>query len=457
MDYSGRISREFSPQSSLLILLNPGRVTRHCLLDMADAARSLGIPVHTYELGPLWAMIQSGKPAEPAAYAAWLAERNVGAVLGYTCNGVTEFPFFRNAEGRPVSLFEYLGISHIMWWTDHPQWANERIALRPELQPVLSSPNQYHFLKSDAAAREVREILGWRNCMGMPVAENPDRYAPNAVREPEFDLVCITGAPPALDGELEVLLECDDPRLDEILRIVERKCVVQLQSLFRQHGPQTMWTALERLAADWCGGRRAETLTTAYEVFTQLESEHPDATQWVRANYQVYFSALEILWQFGRWQRTFYVRYLARFFKVGVFGSDWSSVGLGPGGWVDYDDQAAVYARGRIALNISQAGDEQGVAHKPFQIAAARVPMAHLFRRGLEECFVPRDEVSTFESPREARERIGKLLDDPARREAMAGAAYERVRRDHTWRVRLPQMLACLGEKFALPAAHHQS
>jgi len=463
MNYAGRLDRGFQAQPSLLILLNPGRVTRHCLLDMADAARALDLSVHTYELGTLWEFIRSGKSPNPAAFATWLKERNVGAVLGYTCNGLLEFPCFRDPTGRPISIYEYLGIPHLMWWTDHPQWASERIALRPDLQPLLASSNQYHFLKSEAAACEVRELLSWRNCIGLPVAENPDRYSPKPNPHPDFDIVCITGAPPALDAELESMVESADPNLDALLKVVERNSSESLAALLRDRGPRSAASVLVRFAHDWCAARRSAPLSTSYEILLGLKDEHPVATQWMKANYQTYFDALHILWEFGRWQRTFYIRYLSRFFKTGVFGSDWSSVGLGPGGWVDYDDQASVYARGRIALNIPQAGDEQGVAHKPFQIAAARVPMAHLYRRGLEDCFVPGEEVLTFESPREARDRIAALLSDPPRRDAMVAAAYERVQRDHTWKARLPQMLSVLGDRFPnpksstaqLPETHH--
>jgi len=169
------------------------------------------------------------------------------------------------------------------------------------------------------------------------------------------------------------------------------------------------------------------------------------ATAWIRTNYLVYFYALEALWEFGRWQRTFVTRYLARHLKVGVFGYDWSSIGITGGGWVEYDNQPQVYARGRVAMNISQCNDEEGIAHKPFQMAACGAPMVHINRSGLEQCFEPGREVETFLTPREALEKIQALLDDPNRRTDMARAARERVCRDHSWQVRVPQLLSKAG------------
>jgi len=433
---------------SLLVLLNPGRVTRNCLLDMIGAARALGLRVLTYELGPLWEMRQSGRQPDASAFAEWLRANNVKAVLGYAHNGLLEFPVARTADGRTVSFFEQLGIPHLMWWTDHPQWASERIALQADLQPLLASENQFHIVKSEAAAREIRGILGWRNVHGMPVAENPDRYGAKDPAEPDFDIVCISGAPPSLDPTLAKPLERDDPDSTEIMRFVEGMVNRRLESLWRERAPARLVVDLDRLGRAWSEGRRIEPLAVCFDLFDRLSVEHPDAANWLRSEYRVYFDALEILWEFGRWQRTFYLRYLSRYFKVGVFGSDWSSVEMGPGGWVDYDQQANIYARGRVALNIPQAGDEQGVAHKPFQIAAANVPMAHLFRKGIEDCFELGEEVLTFQTPREARDRIAALLGDAKRRETMAAAAHARLRRDHTWLVRLPEMLALLPHRF---------
>jgi spore maturation protein CgeB len=151
------------------------------------------------------------------------------------------------------------------------------------------------------------------------------------------------------------------------------------------------------------------------------------------------------------------LRYLARFFRVGVFGSDWSSVGIGGGGWVDYANQAAAYARGKVAINISQAGEEEGVSHKPFQIAAAGVPMVHIHRRGLDELFDVGREIEAFATPRQARDTVAALLNDPKRRTAMAAAARSRLERDHTWSNRLLTMFDRAGvslDTFRAPMRH---
>jgi glycosyltransferase involved in cell wall biosynthesis len=429
----------------LLILLNPGNFTRHYLVDMAGAAKRLGIRVLTLEIGDIWSARQAGRSFDAAAFASLLREHNVRAVLSSSLNGLLEFPTAIAGDGRPRPFFEQLGILHLMWWTDHPQWANERIGLREDLQPLLRSPNSHYFVKSQAAALEVRHVLKWPNCHGLPVAENPERLQPVVNAKPDFDVVCVVGSPPNLDPALESFLDNDDPDVAAIHGVLADKVAKQLDDLWRGKGPKLLLTSLTQFGKEWTQARRQSPFVASFRLFQALAPAHLAATQWLLANHGAYFDALEILWQFGQWRRAFYIRYLAKYFRVGVLGADWSSVGSPGGGWVNHDDQPAAYAKGCVALNISQAGDEEGIAHKPFQIAACGVSMAHIHAEGLSDCFEPGSEVAVFRTPREAREVIAALLDDPDGRARMADAARQRLCREHTWEQRLPQMLQRAG------------
>ena len=120
---------------------------------------------------------------------------------------------------------------------------------------------------------------------------------------------------------------------------------------------------------------------------------------------------------------------------------------------MEYRGQASAYARGKVAINISQGSEEEGVSHKPFQIAASGVPLVHIDRKGLAECFDPTTEVAVFDTPAEAREIIGELVRDPDRRSAMASAARQRFERDHTWAQRLTSMF----ELASLPIREFQA
>ncbi len=405
----------------------------------------MGIPTYTMELGEVWELHRSGRPFDAGQLASSLRERNIGAVLSSSMNGLLEWPCVFAADGRPVPFFEQLGIPHLMWWTDHPQWANERIALREDLQAALRSASNHHFVKSDAAAGELRAMLGWPNCYGLPVAEDPHRLQPAEGIAPQFDVVTVVGCPPNLDPALEPFLAADDPSVEDIRAVIANAVRTRLEHLWQSRASKEMIVPLTRFGDEWTNARRVHALTASWRLFEQLSAAHADASAWLRRDYRTYFDAVEILWAFGRWQRTFYIRYLAKYFRLGVLGADWSGVGLPGGQWVDHDDQPAAYAQGRVALNSSQAGDEEGVAHKPFQIAACGAAMAHIDAAGLAQYFEPQKEVAVFATPREAREVIANLLDDPQRRTAMARAARERLCHEHTWDHRLTQMLDIAG------------
>jgi hypothetical protein len=277
------------------------------------------------------------------------------------------------------------------------------------------------------------------------VAEDPDRLCPATDVKADYDVVCIVGSPPLLPANLEPFLEEDDPSVAAIHQVLAIDVRERLRKLWIERASGDLCEPLARFGDAWVTARCAAPWTAAFRLYQQLAPSHASATQWLTANHLVYFEALEAMWLFGRWRRTFYIRYLAKYFRVGVFGYDWSAVGMGPGGWVNHDDQPKVYTRGKVVLNISQAGDEEGISHKPFQIAASGVAMAHIDAAGMTDCFLPGEEAALFRTPHEARELIAALVRDDERRSGMAQAARSRLCRDHTWDRRLAQMLCLAG------------
>lgn len=372
----------------------------------------------------------------------WCRRERIGAVIGYVFNGLIELGIDNGSDGQPRSFFETMNIPHLLLWIDHPQWAAEKTAIQPQLQPLLRSRNNHHFLKSDCAAHEVERVLGWPNCHGLSVAEDPEQIVPVTGIAPDWDVVAILGSPPRLDANLIPFLDQDTPDVGAIADRVADTVREKLSALWRRDAPSDAIDRLTKLGHDWVALRRADDKTASVRHLPELTSNHQDAARWLLANPKTYFDAIEHLWLFGGWQRTFYLRYLAKYFRVGVFGNDWSSIGIAGGGWVNHHAQAACYARGKIAINISQGSDEEGLALKPFQIAASGVPMIHNDRKGLADCFEVGREIEVFDSPAQARDIITELLNDPERRDAMAEAARRRLRRDHTWNQRLESMFA---------------
>jgi spore maturation protein CgeB len=208
--------------------------------------------------------------------------------------------------------------------------------------------------------------------------------------------------------------------------------------------------ALRPELAEW--GRRAVELKLANpshglaRYISRLTDEFPRTMWWMTAMYPVYFKAAAILYEFRSWQRHFYLAYLSKYFRVGLFGGKWSHVGKESeqnenGKWVDFLRIPQVVARGKVALDIVAGWDEEGLTAKTFELAACGVAMIHNECVGLQQAFVAGKEIEIFQSPRQAREQVQRLLDDPDRRKNMAHAGRERLLRQHTWAHRVQQMM----------------
>ncbi len=445
-DWWGTLADADGPPGRLLVLQNPGRMSRFWLEGIERGATQLGIETRVLELGEIWQKTGVSQQALTERIADLVKQEGIVAAIGYTQNGCLDLPLIRDEAGNARSLFDRLGVPHLMFWSDHPHWANERMALRTENQPFLRSPNNHHFLKSPAAADEIRDLLGWANVHDLPVAEDVERLRPKTGVSPDFDVVAIVGSPPLLADDLEPMLSQDEPDVDAIHSVVAQRVATMLEAVWTQDAPEMIRPKLETLGEDWIEARRREPLRASYRHFIALSTEHPDAAEWLREHCETYFRALEAMWEFGRWQRTFVIRYLARFFHVGVFGNDWSSVGLGGDGqWVNYPDQPDVYARGKVALSISQCGDEEGMAHKPFEITACGAPCLHINRLAVADQFEPGVEIELFDTPAQAREKVTRLLADDDYRSSLAHAGRRRTQRDHAWSTRVAQMLERAG------------
>lgn len=430
---------------NVLVLQNPGRVSRFYLLGLARGLEQLGYGVRVIELGDIWSRPDIPRERIAQDLLRIIERERIAAVIGYTFNGIFDLPLIR-AGDADRSIFGITGVPHVLLWTDHPQWAHERTALHPNLQAVLRQPNHVHIVKADYAADEISDLLGWPNVHGLAMGEDTELIRPAPGVKSEFDVVMIVGSPPYLPEELSGFVEQNAPDEAAMYGLVAQRASRMLEDVWRRSADGPLRDILRQFGRDWIEAKRRLPHRAAYRHFCDLAANgHADAATWLRAHPMVYFDALHAMWEFGRWQRTFLALYLGHRMRVGVFGADWSGVGLeGGGGWVDYDRQAEVYARGLVALNVNQCNDEEGVSHKVFQITASGAPCLHLDRVGLSELFVPEREIEVFATMREARDRAEELVADSRRRERIAQGGLERTRRDHTWVRRIERILSRL-------------
>jgi glycosyltransferase involved in cell wall biosynthesis len=97
----------------------------------------------------------------------------------------------------------------------------------------------------------------------------------------------------------------------------------------------------------------------------------------------------------------------------------------------------------RISLNVQADGAEhetRGVNFRTFEIPAARCTQVMTTQRGIEDIFIPNEDVVCVGSPEEAERRIRGLLASPADAQGMAERACAKVA-NHTWARRGDQIL----------------
>ena len=109
----------------------------------------------------------------------------------------------------------------------------------------------------------------------------------------------------------------------------------------------------------------------------------------------------------------------------------------------------AALRRAAVTLNVHA---DVSVSHasnlRLFEATGVGTCLLTEARDNLTDWFVPGEEIVTWESPADCVLQIRRLLDDPARCEAIAAAGQARTLRDHTMRRRAERLLEHLGARL---------
>jgi hypothetical protein len=441
--------RPVEPGRSMLTVLNGGRMSRYWLTGIGNGAISLGLRHSFIEIDSLRDAVEKNASAAVAQFNQIIIKQKIGLVLNYALNAVTDLPTDREWPGAYRNFFEVRGIPQCLVWADHPQWFADKQGLGAGLQQAFRSGNQFHFLKSRAHAFELNRILGWPNCHELACGADPAVLKPATGVTPEFDIVAIYGgADVQLPQWLVPFLSQDDPSPQEMNLVVAEQVRAALKNLWQSDAPPALRPELEAWSERIIELKLANPALATIRHVGRLTEEFPMSMWWMTAMYPVYFKAATILFNFRTWQRHFYLAYLSKYFRVGLFGGNWSHVGSASqdsAQWVDFPQMPQVFARGKIALDIVGGWDEEGLTAKTFEIAACGMAMVHNDCVGLAEAFEAGKEIEVFSTPRQARQVVAELLDDPKRRAEMAEACRARFLRDHTWAHRVRRMFELAG------------
>jgi len=430
---------------------------------MFAAARRLGVHCARVELAELWHKLPPGRSSEAmiGRAADWMrgmvAQHGITHTLGYADSAAFDFGFTEHG-GQRRTFWADLGVASMHLWTDHPNWSAGGASMRSPARELLADPTHVHFLKSESAADEARSVLGWREVHPLSMAEEPELsgfstpLAPHRAAEtasPRFDAVAIVGGLPPLPDELVPYLDDDEVTLERLVR-ANAEAALAAWDTWADAAEAGARLDIRGLGRAWIEAKQRSPLSTLWGLSMPLRDAFAPELAWLGADPRRWYDSIRALQTLTGGLRPFWLAWLSRRARLGVFGSDASALGIEQSArqkqWVPYDRQAAVYRLGACAININQAHDEQGVTHKPFQIVASGVPAVHAATDGLDDLFRtepgPDRELASFRSGPGLLEAIRALADDAGLRQRRAQAAFQRLLDEHRWEHRLERILA---------------
>jgi spore maturation protein CgeB len=130
--------------------------------------------------------------------------------------------------------------------------------------------------------------------------------------------------------------------------------------------------------------------------------------------------------------------------EVCCFGQGWES------GAVSAEQVGTIINDSLISLNFADSGlvlqggrirNSRQIKARVFEVPAAGGCLLTETAEGLEEYFIPGEEIETFSDINELCDKIKRLLADPERRDRIAQAGNQRVRQSHTYEIRLQPLL----------------
>ncbi len=119
------------------------------------------------------------------------------------------------------------------------------------------------------------------------------------------------------------------------------------------------------------------------------------------------------------------------------------------------EEKAKAYLSAKILVNTMHYCEIDGVNCTLFEAAACGAFQIADWKPSLPELFEPEREVVAFRTRQELKAKVDYYLAHPAERQEIAGRAYARAHRDHTYEVRLEKMFEILGvrtERLVRPA-----
>ncbi|MCH8209823.1 MAG: glycosyltransferase family 1 protein [Planctomycetes bacterium] len=443
----------------ILAFTPPGTNSRRFFLDIVQSIGELGHEVLQFELEPYIAVLEAmGEHVERAIeplgkIVLSLIETNgIDLSMAMWSGATLSLPLYLQADGSTVSFLDYHGHPHLHYWWDAPHWYHGGKEIKNIANGLYRGAHQFHYINNPGTGSEMASLMGFKNVIPSPNGVNPRLFLPRPEIPKEYDLVFVSG--PGDPAPTEVMLqelEQDDPDVDRIRKDVAMSLRPKLDALV-ESVDGSVREPMRKLFDAMVEARLADRHSPAL-VHLQRAVQH-DVALAVAADALIkdlvlYVKVTDTIRQIEKWERPFMVAYLSRHFnclRLGQQSYDVWGIEGDASGFVEYERQSEVYAKGRFALNVMRWQDDIGVNSKVFEITACGAACLQAYRGGIDELFEVGKEILVFKTPGEARQQLSEALSSPSRVEELAEAGRSRTLRDHTWAKRMEGVLDMVRE-----------
>jgi len=257
------------------------------------------------------------------------------------------------------------------------------------------------------------------------------------------------------------LLECVANETPHVLLAVQRDCEIWIETLdaIRERGVITIsWTTDDswkyREVSRFIG-HHYDLITTTYDYavpqYHRDGIHHVLLTQWAanaewlqeplpaaRCRYDVSFVGAA----YGT-RREIVAALERRGVAVECFGDGW------PRGPVAVEEIPRIMRESRVSLNFSDAFKQKArrqIKARTFEVPGAGGLLLTEYAPGLEKFYKLGTEILSYKTLDDMEAQIRKVHSDPAGRDAIAWAGYLRTKADHTYDLRLAQLLDVASE-----------
>lgn len=443
----------------ILAFTPPGTNSRRFFLDIVQSIGELGHDVLQFELEPYIAVLEAmGEHVERAIeplgkIVLSLIETNgIDLSMAMWSGATLSLPLYLQADGSTVSFLDDHGHPHLHYWWDAPHWYHGGKEIKNIANGLYRGAHQFHYINNPGTGSEMASLMGFKNVIPSPNGVNPRLFLPRPEIPKEYDLVFVSG--PGDPAPTEVMLhelEQDDPDVDRIRKDVAMSLRPKLDALV-QSVDGSVREPMRKLLDAMVEARLADRHSPAL-VHLQRAVQHDVAlavaVDALIKDLVLYVKVTDTIRQIEKWERPFMVAYLSRHFNCLRLGQQsynaWGIEG-DASGFVEYERQSEVYAKGRFALNVMRWQDDIGVNSKVFEITACGAACLQAFRGGIDELFEDGKEILVFKTPGEARQQLTEALSARSRVEELAEAGRSRTLRDHTWAERMEGVLDMVSQ-----------